>query len=98
MAFLIAQPPLLLLARFDHVPCTANFPVVSVMFWTLAAPDDSQAQRSPFSSPLLAVYPPAGNWSVIVSAYSWPPTMVTPSSWLPALTKLAPQLRPTFVT
>ena len=31
MAFLIAQPPAPLLARFDHVPCTANTPVVRVM-------------------------------------------------------------------
>jgi hypothetical protein len=68
MAFLTAQPPLLLLARFDHVPCTANFPVVRVMSWALPAPAVFHAQRSPFSSPLLAVQPPAGNWSVIVSA------------------------------
>src|SRR6516164_6657397 len=94
----MAQPPRPLLAEFDQVPWTANVPVDSEMFCTCPAPLVNQAHRSPFSSPLLAVQPPAGNWSVIVSLYSWPSTIVTPSRLLPGLTKPAPQREPTSGT
>ncbi len=47
----------------------------------------------------MSVQPPAGFWSVMVSAYSCPSTMVTPSRVpaLPELTKFCPQLAPASV-
>ena len=82
----------------------AKVPVEKV---TLAAapsePAASPRHLSPFSwlnGRLLSVQPPAGFWSVIVSAYSWPETTVTPSSApaVPELTRLAQQLPPTSGT
>jgi len=69
------------------------------MFWAAPCPLEIQAHLSPFSAPVESVHPPAGNWSVIVSAYSCPSTMVTPSSkpTEPAFTKFSPQAAPTSV-
>src|SRR5437764_10252747 len=84
------------LLSLPHVDCTANEPVASVMFCDLPVPEEIQAHLSAFSEPWMSVQPPAGNWSVIVSAYSWPNTMVKPSVTpaLPELTKFSPQLDP----
>src|SRR5215467_9858305 len=59
-----------------------------------------QAHLSAFSCPEESVHPPAGFWSVMVSAYSWPFTIEKPSSRpaLPALTKFSPQVAPRSVT
>src|SRR5437764_7615427 len=84
------------LLSLPHVDCTANEPVLNVMFCDLPVPEEIHAHLSAFSWPWMSVQPPAGNWSVIVSAYSWPSTMVTPSiaPAVPLLTKLEPQLLP----
>jgi hypothetical protein len=66
MEWPIWQPPLPLFARFDQVVCTAKLPVVSAMFAALPGPEVFQAQRSPFSCPLLSVQPPSGSLSVTV--------------------------------
>src|SRR5947207_3610791 len=63
-------------------------------------PEVSQAHLSAFSSPLASTQPPGGFWSVMVSAYSCPSTIVMPSvsplaSWC---TNRAPQLPPASVT
>src|ERR1019366_6750572 len=91
-----SQPPAPLLKSFAQVDWTAKEPVVSEMFWAAPWPDWIHAHLSPFSLPLLSVQPPAGNWSVTVSAYSWPSTIVTPSSVPaePPFTKFSPQLVP----
>src|SRR5438034_11838996 len=63
-------------------------------------PEVSHAHLSAFSSPLASTQPPAGFWSVMVSAYSWPSTIVTPSS-VPELSlcrKFSPQLPPASTT
>src|SRR5207302_3392879 len=59
-------------------------------------PEEIHAHLSAFSEPWMSVQPPAGNWSVMVSAYSWPNTIVKPSATpaLPELTKFSPQLDP----
>src|SRR5205085_9218137 len=70
------------------------------MSWEAPCPEEIQAHLSPFSLPELSVQPPAGNVSVIVSAYSWPSTIETPSRVPaePELTKFSPQLAPASVT
>src|SRR5258708_39812973 len=96
MAWDTSQPPLPPPKSFAQVVCTANDPVVMEMFCERPVPDEIQAHLSPFSAPLESVQPPAGYVSVIVSAYSWPSTIVTPSRVPaePALTKLCPQDAP----
>jgi hypothetical protein len=88
------------LTSLDHVVCIANEPVENATLADASAPEVSHAHLSPFSSPLLSVQPPAGFWSVIVSAYSCPSTIVTPSSVpeLPEFTKPCPQVLPASVT
>src|SRR5690242_9799316 len=63
-------------------------------------PEVCQAHLSPFSSPEASTQPPGGFWSVMVSAYSCPSTIVTPSmSPLASLcTNRAPQLPPASTT
>src|SRR6185503_5012727 len=82
---------------FDHVDCIANVPVEKVTFRDAPVPVLSHAHLSAFSSPLPSNHPNPTSWSVIVSEYSWPSTIVTPSSRpdVPALTKFSPQLFPT---
>ena len=94
-----SHPPTPPLKSLPQVDWTANVPVPEVTSAAVPWPEEIQPHRSPFSAPELAVHPPAGNWSVTVSAYSWPPTMVTPSSRpaVPALTKFRPQLAPMSV-
>src|SRR5882757_11275586 len=59
-------------------------------------PGLSHAHLSAFSAPLVSVQPPAGFWSVMVSEYSCPSTIVYPSRLpaVPELTKFWPQLVP----
>ena len=69
------HPPLPLLALLAQTDCMANAPELSCS--TAAEPAVAgfggiQAHLSAVSSPLWSVQPPAGFWSVIVSAYSWP--------------------------
>src|SRR5207253_11197053 len=83
-----------------HPPHLHSFPTRRSSDLTNAAapwPELIHAHSSPFScpvneEPVLLTHPPAGFWSVMVSAYSWPPTMENPSCEL--LTKFAPQLAP----
>ena len=97
------HPPWPLLALLAQTDCMANAPELSCS--TAAEPAVAgfggiQAHLSAVSFSPRSTQPPAGFWSVIVSAYSWPATIETPSS-LPALperTKFAPQLTPTSVT
>src|SRR5467141_3098372 len=89
------------LVSFDQVLCIANEPVEKVTNAEAPWPELIHAHSSPFScpvneEPVLLTHPPAGFWSVRVSAYSWPPTMEKPSSEL--LTKFAPQLAPRSAT
>lgn len=73
----IAHAPL----SFDHVPCIANEPLANATFCAPPVPPvPTHAHLSAFSAPDESVQPPAGFWSVIVSAYSCPATIVTPSS------------------
>ena len=69
-------------------------------FAAAPCPELIQAHRSPFSDPERVVQPPAGSWSVRVSAYSCPFTMEKPSRSPaePGLTKFSPQLAPRSVT
>src|SRR5262249_17235045 len=92
------HPPLPLLALLAHTPCIANFPVGRVSRAIRPGPACSQAHLSAVSSPPRSTQPPAGFWSVIVSAYSWPATIETPSSLpaLPARRMLAPQSAPAW--
>src|SRR5689334_5026130 len=80
----------------DHVDCIANEPVANATFCERPGPSRSQAHLSAFSSPYRSHQPPPGFWSVIVSEYSCPSTIVTPSSSpaVPALTKFSPQRVP----
>src|SRR6516165_6608090 len=97
MACAISQ----LLVSFDQVVCIANFPVGRLIFAACPGPEAIQAQVSPTSSPDTGlVQPPDGNWSVSVSAYSWPATMENASStpWSLRLTNFTPQLRPASLT
>src|SRR5215469_1075904 len=98
MAWLASQVPAPPLPSFAQVVCIANVP------WPVlrskeppAVPGVIQAHLSPFSSPLESVQPPGGFWSVIVSAYSWPFTMETPSRVPLLLTKFCPQEAPMSV-
>src|SRR5262249_49177633 len=84
---LLAQPPALLLQS----GWTAKLPVGRLIAFRFC-----QAQRSPISSPLGSTQPLDGSGSVTASAYSWPPTMLKPSSWF--CTELAPQLEPASST
>src|SRR6185369_14953874 len=77
-------------SSFDHVDCIANVPVEKVTFWDAPGPLLSHAHLSAFSSPSPSNHPAPITWSVIVSEYSWPSTIVTPSSRPPALTKRSP--------
>ena len=97
--WLSSQPPAPELKSLAHVDCTAKVPVLRARLADAPWPEVIQAHLSPFSAPEESTHPPAGNWSVMVSAYSWPPTTVTPSSVpaLPPLTKFSPQLAPTSV-
>src|SRR4029077_6628018 len=97
MAWVKSQLPLASLAQVD---CMAKVPVVRVRLAAGAPGPWLQAHRSPFSSPDGLVQPPAGFWSVTVSAYSWPLTIETPSRMpaLPALMKFSPQDAPASVT
>src|SRR5436305_7945173 len=66
-------------------------------------PLEIQAHRSPFSEPPLVSQPLLAAGSVIVSAYSCPPTIVTPSvapltPVPPVATKFAPQEAPASLT
>src|SRR5215469_13086727 len=85
---------------FAQVDCIANVPVVRLRFCAGAPGPRSHAHRSPVSSPELLTQPPAGFWSVMVSAYSWPSTMDAPSRRpaVPPLTKFSPQEAPASVT
>src|SRR5256885_2864219 len=96
----MGRPPLPPLASLAHVDCIAKAPVVNGTLADAPGPELRHAHLSAFSSPAPSTQPPAGFWSVIVSAYSWPSTIVTPSSSpaLPALTKFVPQLPPASVT
>src|SRR5438067_2434084 len=89
-----------LFVSLDHVDCMAKLPVVNDTFAEAPWPEEIQAHLSAFSSPTLSVQPPGGFWSLMVSEYSWPSTMVTPSivPALPPLTKFWPQLVPASVT
>ena len=51
-------------------------------------PEEIQAHLSPFSAPLESTQPELGNWSLIVSAISWPLTMVM-LAFAPSPLKLA---------
>src|SRR5690348_5121954 len=55
-----------------------------------------QAHLSPFSAPLPSSQPPFGYWSVIVSAISWPSTIVIPA-FEPRPLKFAPHEPPASV-
>ena len=91
MKFAVGVPPLPLpltvgceisqrLVSFDQVLCIANEPVEKATNAAAPWPELIHAHSSPFScpvneEPVLLTHPPAGFWSVRVSAYSWPPTM-----------------------
>src|SRR5207237_6752848 len=91
----IWQPPVPPPASLPQVACIAKLPVAKLMFAAPpACPGEIQAHLSAFSSPWLSVQPPGGFWSVTVSEYSCPSTIVTPSRLLPGFTKPAPQLAP----
>src|SRR5215469_15937272 len=90
------QPPEPPLNALLHNDCTGKVPVVKVMSAAAPCPEEIQAHLSPFSAPLESSQPPFGNWSVIVSAISWPETIVIPALE-PRPLKLAPQLAPASV-
>jgi len=83
----------------ENVLCIAKLPVAKATSAAAPVPLEIHAHLSAFSDPLPSIQPYEGFWSVSVSAYSWPPTMVTPSRApaLPEFTKLVPQLVPTSV-
>src|SRR6202030_1866854 len=90
------QPPEPLLKALLQRDCTANVPVERLMSAEAPWPDEIHAHLSPFSAPLESNQPPLGNWSVILSAISWPETIVIPALG-PSPLKLAPQLAPASV-
>src|SRR5215469_6185139 len=91
------HPPEPLLNALLHNDCTGKVPPVdNVTSAAAPCPEEIQAHLSPFSAPLESSHPPFGNWSVIVSAISWPATIVMPASG-PRPLKLAPQLAPASV-
>src|SRR5690348_17216057 len=96
IGWVIRQP----LASLDHVVCIANVPVANVTLAMAPGPFVMYAHLSAFSSPDLSIQPPAGFWSVMVSAYSWPAAIVRPSRVPaePALTKFWPQPGPASLT
>src|SRR6266851_7188524 len=95
----MTQPPALLLKLLLQSDCTAKVPVDSPMFAAAPWPLEIQAHLSPFSLPLPSSQPVLGNGSLMDSPYSWPPTMLTPSSSpaLPPLTKFCPHDAPASV-
>src|ERR1039457_1833410 len=101
MGWVNSQAPLPPAASFAQVLCIAKVPVARDRSATPPlVPGAIQAHLSAFSLPLASVQPPAGFWSVMVSAYSWPSTMEMPSlaPALPGLTKSVPQAPPASVT
>src|SRR6266566_6709446 len=93
-----SQPPRPPLASLAQVVCIAKVPVARDRLNTPpAVPGVIQAHLSPFSAPLESVQPPGGFWSVMVSAYSCPLTMDTPSRVPLLLTKFWPQEAPMSV-
>src|SRR5262249_66765 len=97
LAWHAPAPPLPSLAQ---VVCMAKVPVpVDRSNEPPGVPGGIQAHLSPFSAPLASVYPPGGFWSVMVSAYSWPFTIDTPSKVPPGppLTKFWPRDAPMSV-
>jgi hypothetical protein len=98
MGWLMSHPPPPPLASLAHMLCTAKLPVASDRSAAPpVVPGRIQAHLSPISSPLESVQPPAGFWSVMVSVYSWPSTMETPSRVPLRFTKSCPQLKPASV-
>src|SRR5215510_5143845 len=90
MAWLASHAPAPPAPSLAQVVCMAKVPVASVRLNDPPlVPGVIQAHLSAFSAPEESVQPPAGFWSVMVSAYSWPLTMEMPSRRpaLPALTK-----------
>ncbi len=98
IAWLASQDPLPLLPSLPQMVWTAYVPVPVVRSkLPPEVPGVIHAQTSPTSEPLELVQPPAGFWSVMVSLYSWPSTIVTPSSVPLLLTKSWPQEVPASV-
>src|SRR5712692_3999715 len=99
-AWLNSQVPAVLRVPLAHSGCMAKVPVGSTRSADFAPGPAFHSHRSAFSSPAESVHPPGGFWSVIVSAYSWPPTIEKPSSRpaCPPLTKFSPHARPASVT
>src|ERR1700724_799010 len=101
----MTQPPVPALAVLLSGDCTGTVPVDSTMLPAPpAAPGVIQAHLSP-SSPLTGSSQPpdvrlvapmgaCGKKSVTVSPYSWPPTMLQPSSSPGVFTQPMPQLGP----
>jgi hypothetical protein len=79
-----------------HNDWTAKTPVLSGMSADAPWLEEIQAHLSPFSAPCESNHPVLGNWSVTVSANSWPLTIVIPALGLKPL-KSAPQLAPASV-
>src|SRR5262244_1815459 len=101
MGWLASHAPAPPAPSLAQVVCMAKVPVASVRLNDPPlVPGVIQAHLSAFSAPLESVQPPAGFWSVMVSAYSWPFTREMPSRRPapPALTKLSPQEAPASVT
>src|SRR3974377_2421501 len=101
MGWVASQVPAPPAPSLAQVVCMAKVPVGSERSNDPPlVPGVIQAHLSPVSKPLESVHPPAGFWSVMVSAYSWPSTMDMPSlaPALPELTKFAPQEAPASVT
>ena len=90
------QPPESLLNALLHNDCTGKVPVDKVMSAAAPCPEEIHAHLSAISAPLESSQPVFGNWSVIVSAISWPPTIVIPA-FAPSPLKFAPQLAPASV-
>src|SRR5207302_1503953 len=96
------QPPLELIVQVklaDPEALVVSFAVTVTLKVpaALGVPGVIQAHLSPFSAPLESVQPPGGFWSVMVSAYSCPLTMDTPSRVPLLLTKFWPQEAPMSV-
>src|SRR5512140_1061960 len=94
MGWLASHAPAPPAPSLAQVVCMARVAVASVRSNDPPlVPGVIQAHLSAFSAPVESVQPPAGFWSVMVSAYSWPFTMEMPSCRpaLPALTKFSPQ-------
>src|SRR5215510_5776346 len=101
MGWLASHAPAPAAPSLAQVVCMAKVPVATVRSNDPPlVPGVIHAHLSAFSSPLASVQPPAGFWSVMVSAYSCPFTIEKPSSRpaLPALTKFSPHEAPRSVT